>query len=320
MNAPPPGGRAGDLPLVVVADPIDPGALVTLRAGPCQVVDASAEPGHLADHLPSAWGLIVRSRTKVTAELLARAPRLALVARAGVGLDNVDVGAARARGIRVANVPQAATTSVAELTVALCLLLVRELLPSIAATREGRWERGVHGHELAGRTVGFVGYGRIAREVARRLVPFGVRPVAFDPFVAATDDGTELLPLERLLAEANIVSVHAALTEENRHLLDGAAFARMRPGAFLVNVARGPLVDEAALLEALRSGRLAGAALDVFETEPPRREELLRDPRVVPTPHLGASTEEAQRRAGAEVVAEVLRALPAPPPAAGGVR
>jgi len=306
-----------ELPLVVVADPIDRAALETLRAGPCRVVDASGQPDRLSEHLGGAWGLIVRSRTKVTGELMARAPQLGLVARAGVGLDNVDVGAARARKIEVVNVPQAATVSVAELTVALYLLLVRELLPSITSTKAGRWERGVHGHELAGRTVGFVGYGRIAREVARRVASFGVRALAYDPYVRATTDGTELVDLDKLLAASDIVSVHAALTEETRHLLDARALGKMRPGALLVNVARGALVDEAALLEALQSGRLAGAALDVFETEPPTRRELLNDPRVVATPHLGASTEEAQRRAGSDVVAEVLRAL-RERPAAGG--
>jgi D-3-phosphoglycerate dehydrogenase / 2-oxoglutarate reductase len=296
-------------PLVVIADPIDRAAVEALRAGPCRVVDTSAEPGRLREHLASAWGLIVRSRTKVTGELIARAPHLALVARAGVGLDNVDLRAAEARRIRVVNAPLAATTSVAELTLALYLLLVRGLLGPIASTKAGRWERGVHGHELAGRTVGFVGYGRIAREVARRLVPFGVRTLAFDPFVSAASDGTELVELDRLLETADIVSVHAALTDDNRHLIDARALAKMRAGSYLVNVARGALVDEAAVVEALRSGKLAGAALDVFESEPPTRNELLSDPRVVATPHLGASTEEAQRRAGADVVAEVLRAL-----------
>ena len=310
-------------PVVVVADPIDPAALEALAAGPCRLVDASGAPSELDGHLAAAWGLIVRSRTRVTAELIAKAPQLGLVARAGVGLDNVDLEAARARGIRVLNVPQAATTSVAELSIALYLLLVRQLLPSIGSVRAGRWERSTRGHELAGRTVGFVGYGRIAREVARRLRPFGARAIAYDPYVRSADDGTALLPLDRLLAEADLVSVHAALTPENRHLLDAAAFARMRPGSYLVNVARGALVDERALLEALRGGRLAGAALDVFEVEPPTRRELLDDPRVIATPHLGASTEEAQRRAGTEVVAEVLKVLaegrgPAPAPAGGG--
>ena len=321
MNAPPLGAPMAELPVVVIADPIDPAAIETLRAGPCRVVDVSAAPDRLHESLGEAWAVIVRSRTKVTAELIARAPRLALVARAGVGLDSVDVAAARARGIEVVNAPQAATTSVAELTVAFVLLLVRDLLPTVVATRAGRWERGLHGHELAGRTVGFVGYGRIGREVAARLRPFGVRTLAYDPFVPSTPDGTPLVSLERLLEESDVVSVHAALTPENRHLLDARAFGRMRRGAYLVNVARGALVDEGALLEALRSGRLAGAALDVFESEPPTRRELLEDPRVVPTPHLGASTEEAQRRAGADVVAEVLRLLarprgaPAAPPA-----
>ncbi len=310
---------------MVIADPIDPSAADALRAGPCRVVDASQAPADLVRHLGEAWGLIVRSRTKVTAEMIARAPKLKLVARAGVGVDNIDLAAAGSRGIAVVNAPAAAATSVAELTVALYLLLVRGLWGSIVSTRAGRWERGAHGHELAGRTVGFVGYGRIAREVARRIVPFGARPIAYDPFVARTGDSTELVALDALLASSDIVSLHAALTAENHHLIDAGAFARLRPGAYLVNVARGALVDEAALLAALRSGRLAGAALDVFETEPPTSRELLEDPRVVPTPHVGALTEEGQRRAGAEIVGEVLKALRGEPLAssvapAGGSR
>jgi len=313
LNAASLAGRMTELPVVVVADPIDRSALETLRAGPCQVVDASGEPARLPEHLGTAWGLIVRSRTKVTGELMARAPRLALVARAGVGLDNVDVKAANARQIQVVNVPQAATTSVAELTVALYLLLVRDLLPPIASTKAGRWERGPHGHELHGRTIGFVGYGRIAREVVRHLAPFGVRSLAYDPFIPSPSDGTLLVDIDRLLGESDIVSVHAALTDQSRHLIDARALAKMRPGSYLVNVARGALIDEAAVVDALRSGRLAGAALDVFETEPPTRQELLGDPRVIATPHLGASTEEAQRRAGTDVVTEVLRVLRAGP-------
>ncbi len=312
-------------PLVVIADPIDATALETLRSGPCRVLDASGAPADLSRHLGDAWGLIVRSRTKVTADLISKAPHLTLVARAGVGVDNIDLAATGARGIRVVNAPGAAATSVAELTVALYLLLVRGLWPSITSTRAGRWERGAHGHELSGRTVGFVGYGRIAREVARRIAPFGARAIAYDPFVTRATDSTELIGLDSLLGSSDIVSLHAALTPENRHLLDARAFERMRPGAFLVNVARGALVDEVALLAALRSGRLAGAALDVFEVEPPTNRELLDDPRVIPTPHLGALTEEGQRRAGTEIVSEVLRALKGEPLAslvapAGGPR
>jgi D-3-phosphoglycerate dehydrogenase len=294
---------------VVVADPIDAAAVARLRAGPCDVLDVSADPSRLAAALPDAWALIVRSRTKVDRNLLAAAPQLQLIARAGVGVDSVDMVAAGERGIRVVNAPAAATASVAELSMTFYLLLVRGLLPKIASTRAGRWERGTSGHELAGKTVGFVGYGRIAREIARRLASFGTMTIAYDPFVRATGDATSLLPLDDLLSRADIVSVHAALTPENHHLLDARAFGRMKPGSFLVNVARGALVDEAALLEALGSGRVAGAALDVFEEEPPMNRALLEHPHLIATPHLGASTGEAQGRAGADVVDEVLRAL-----------
>jgi D-3-phosphoglycerate dehydrogenase / 2-oxoglutarate reductase len=294
---------------VVVADPIDAAAVARLRAGPCEVVDVSADPSKLAAVLPTAWALIVRSRTKVDRALIAAAPQLALIARAGVGVDSVDMVAAGERRIRVVNAPAAATASVAELSVTFYLLLVRGLLPKITSTRAGKWERGTSGHELAGRTVGFVGYGRIAREIARRLAPFGATSLAYDPFVTAPVDTTAIVTLDELLARSDIVSVHAALTPENHHLLDARAFARMKPGAFLVNVARGALVDEAALLEALGSGRVAGAALDVFEEEPPMNRALIQHPNVIATPHLGASTGEAQGRAGANVVDEVLRAL-----------
>lgn len=296
-------------PVVVIADPIDRAAVERLRDGPCQVVDASADPTQLRAQLGPAWGLIVRSRTKVTADLLASAPHLALVARAGVGVDNIDMAAAGSRSVRVVNAPAAATVSVAELTMALYLDLLRGLIPAAVATKAGRWERGAHGRELSGKTIGFVGYGRIAREVARRAAAFGARSIAFDPFVERTTDGTEIVALEAVLSRSDIVSLHAALTADNHHLIDADALARMRPGSYLVNVARGPLVDEGALLAALREGRLAGAALDVFEVEPPKDRALLDLPNVIATPHIGAMTAEGQARAGSEIVDEVLRAL-----------
>jgi D-3-phosphoglycerate dehydrogenase len=296
-------------PVVVIADPIDSSAIRALRDGPCTVVDASQEPSALPTHLAQAWGLIVRSRTKVTAELLAQAPRLSLVARVGVGVDNVDLPAATVRGIRVVNAPSAATESVAELTIAFYLLLVRDLFPQIAKTRDGGWERGVNRSELQGKSIGFIGYGRIAREVARKLRPFGVVCRGFDPYVPRSEDGTEMVSLDELLTRSEIVSIHAALTEEDRHLLNAERIGRMRRGAYVVNVARGALVDEEALLQALDSGQLGGAALDVFETEPPRRETLLHHPKVIATPHIGAATQEGQARAGMHIVQEVLRAL-----------
>lgn len=298
-----------DRPLVVVADGIDAGAIAELAAGPCRVVDASAGADALAAALPGAWGLVVRSRTKVTRELLARAPQLRIIARAGVGVDNIDMDAAQAARVRVVNAPAAATVSVAELTITFYLLLARELLGPIGLTRSGTWKRGTHGHELAGKTVGFIGYGRIAREVARRAVALGLKPIAHDPFLTTSPDATPLVGLDELLASSDVVSVHAALTPENVHLLDAARIGRMKKGAYLVNVARGALVDEVALLAALESGALGGAALDVFEVEPPTRAALLAHPKLIPTPHLGASTHEAQARAGADVVAELLRAL-----------
>lgn len=294
---------------VVIADPIDRAAVERLRTeGNRDVIDASKDAAALEAALPRAWALVVRSRTKVDAALLAKAPKLQLIARAGVGVDNVDMPSVSHRGIRVVNAPSAATTSVAELTVALALLLVRGFLPSSLATKSGRWERGTHGGELAGKTVGLVGYGRIAREVARRLGPFDVTVIAHDPYVPKSGDGTEMVDLPTLYHRADVVSLHAAATKENHHLLNAAAFASMKKGVYLINVARGNLVDESALLEALTSGRVAGAALDVFEREPPTNRPLLEHPNVIVTPHIGASTPEGQARAGAMVVDEILRA------------
>ncbi|MCI4330303.1 MAG: hydroxyacid dehydrogenase [Thermoplasmata archaeon] len=304
---------SGAVPAVVIADPIDASAVTRLSQGPCRVVDATQGAEALSAVLPGAWGLIVRSRTKVTAELMSKAPQLAIVARAGVGVDNIDLAAASARNVRVVNAPTAATASVAELTIAFYLMLVRDLAPQVAATKTGSWVRGQNRGELAGRTVGFVGYGRIAREVARRVRPFGVTTIAYDPFVTSTGDGTELKGLDELLGESDIVSLHAASTPENHHLLNAARIERMKRGSYVVNVARGPLIDEAALEAALTSGQLGGAALDVFEVEPPQRPSLLAHPKVVATPHIGASTHEAQARAGTQVVDEVLRALAGEP-------
>jgi D-3-phosphoglycerate dehydrogenase / 2-oxoglutarate reductase len=294
--------------IVVIAETIDADAIAALRQGPCTVVEATAD-GALDAHLATAWGLVVRSKTKVTKELLEKAPKLQLVARAGVGVDNVDMKAATARKIRVVNAPTAATASVAELSVALYLMLARNLSARVAATKAGQWKRGENGTELAGKVVGFIGYGRIAREIARLLKPFGVRTIATDPFVQTTPDGTELTTVDDLLGRADFVSLHAALTPENHHLIDAARLARMKRGSYLVNVARGPLVDEEALVAALEAGHLGGVALDVFELEPPTRTLLLQHPKVIATPHLGASTHEAQRRAGQQVVDEVLRGL-----------
>ena len=293
----------------MIADSIDPAALRLLAGGPCVVVDASAEPAALAPHLGTAWGLVVRSRTRVTDVLLSQAPLLRVVARAGVGVDNVDLVAATRRRVRVVNAPTAATTSVAELTVTFALLLERNLYGAIQATKAGEWTRGLRGAELSGKTVGLVGYGRIGREVARRLRAFGASVLAFDPLLPRSPDETPLVPLDDLLGRSDIVSLHAALTPETHHLLNAVRLATLRRGAHVINVARGALIDEEALLAALAAGQVAGAALDVFETEPPIRTALLALPQVIATPHLGASTPEAQHRAGMQVAEELLRLL-----------
>lgn len=296
-----------DPPVVVIADPVDQAALETLAAGPCRVVDVSADPTKLGPALRSAWALVVRSRTKVTDALLAQAPHLQVVARAGVGVDNVDLHAATVRNVLVVNAPTAATVSVAELAVTFALMLTRDLFGAVQSTKGGSWERGLHGAELSGKVVGIVGYGRIGREVARRLRAFGASIVAFDPLLPNSPDETPLLPLDDLLAGADVVSLHAALTPENHHLLNATRLARLPRGAYVINVARGALIDEEALLAALNSGQVGGAALDVFETEPPTRTALLAHPKLLATPHLGASTPQAQRRAGVQVAEELLR-------------
>jgi D-3-phosphoglycerate dehydrogenase len=308
------GNVTAPLRLVVIADPIDAASVERLKAsGLCRVADVSATPDALAAQLSEAWGLVVRSRTKVTADLLVKAPQLAVVGRAGVGVDNVDMAATGVRGIQVFNAPTAATASVAELTVLLLLLLARDLYPAIEGTKGGKWPKGGLGTEIEGKTIGFVGYGRIARETAKRLAAFRPTLLAFDPFVKSTDDGTQLVSLEDLLKRSDYVSLHAALTKENHHLLNAARLATMKKGAKIVNVARGALLDEAALLDALAAGALGGAALDVFEVEPPTRTALLAHPKVVATPHVGAATKEGQARAGALVVDELLRALKGEP-------
>lgn len=296
-------------PLIVIADPLDPAAREVLSKGPCRVLDVSTEPTQLSAQLGAAWGLVVRSRTKVTEALLSQAPSLRVVARAGVGVDNVDLRAANARKIFVVNAPTAATNSVAELTVTFVLLLVRDLYGAIQSTKNGEWLRGVRGAELSGKTVGLVGYGRIGREVSRRLRTFGASIVAFDPLLSRSPDETPLLPLDDLLGRSDVISLHAALTPENHHLLNAQRLARLRRGTYIVNVARGALIDEEALVAALGSGQVAGAALDVFESEPPTRTALLAHPKVLVTPHLGASTPEAQHRAGVQVAEELLRLL-----------
>jgi D-3-phosphoglycerate dehydrogenase / 2-oxoglutarate reductase len=257
--------------------------------------------------------IVIRSGTQLTAELIERAERLKVIGRAGVGVDNVDVDAATRRGIVVANAPESTVVSAAEHAIGLLVALARHIPQAHAALKQGRWERSAHGGiELEGKTLGVLGFGRIGQQVARRAIGLGMRVVAFDPFVSKDrfrELGAERVETaDEVLAVAEFLTLHLPLTPETAGTFDAAAIARMPDGARLVNAARGELVDEEALLEGLRSGKLAGAALDVFSAEP-YTGPLLELDNVVVTPHLAASTEEAQDRAGVIVAEQVVAAL-----------
>ena len=259
--------------------------------------------------------LVVRSQTRIDAELLAAAaPRLSVVAVASVGTDRIDLAAAAQAGVKVINAPTGSTIAAAEHTMALMLALLRKIPSADASVRRGEWERARYiGAELLHRTLGIIGLGKIGRAVATRAGAFEMRVIAHDPFLTAeqaAQHGVALVGLPELLSQADVVSVHVLLTPETRGMIGEAEIAAMKPGAVLLNVARGGLVDEAALAAALNSGHLGGAAIDVFSTEPMAADNPLRDaPNTILTPHLGASTLEAQDRAGMEMAERLLLAL-----------
>lgn len=301
------------LPVVLIADKL---AQSTVAALGDQVevrwVDGPDREKLLAA-VPDADALLVRSATTVDAEVLAAGTKLKIVARAGVGLDNVDVDAATARGVLVVNAPTSNIHSAAEHALALMLAAARQIAPADASLREHTWKRSkFNGTEIFGKTVGVVGLGRIGQLVAARLAAFGTHVVAYDPYVSAARAaqlGIELLSLDDLLARADFISVHLPKTPETAGLIGKEALAKTKPGVIIVNAARGGLVDEQALADAVISGHVRGAGLDVFSTEPCTDSPLFELPQVIVTPHLGASTSEAQDRAGTDVAASVKLAL-----------
>jgi len=296
---------------ILVADSISDSGVELLRSTPN--FEVTVKTGLTGDELLQAVrehdGLIVRSATKVTAEVLRDPGRLRVIGRAGTGVDNIDLEAATGAGVVVMNTPGGNSIAAAELTLALLLALARNVPQANADLRDGEWARKKYmGTEVAGKVLGVVGLGRIGREVARRAQGFRMEVVGYDPYVtaeAAADFGVRFLPLEQLLGNCDILSLHIPRTEETRHMIDAAALQRMKPGSRIINCARGGLIDEAALLESIESGHLAGAALDVFESEPPELPELIAHPHVVSTPHLGASTTEAQVRVGTEIAEKI---------------
>jgi D-3-phosphoglycerate dehydrogenase len=301
------------LPVVLIADKL---AESTVAALGDQVevrwVDGPDREKLLAA-VPEADALLVRSATTVDAEVLAAAPKLKIVARAGVGLDNVDVDAATARGVLVVNAPTSNIHSAAEHALALLLSAARQIPAADATLRDHTWKRSsFSGTEIFGKTVGVVGLGRIGQLVAQRLAAFGAHIVAYDPYVSqarAAQLGIELLPLDELLGRADFISVHLPKTKETAGLIGKENLAKTKPGVIIVNAARGGLIDEQALADAITSGHVRAAGLDVFSTEPCTDSPLFELPQVVVTPHLGASTEEAQDRAGTDVAASVKLAL-----------
>jgi D-3-phosphoglycerate dehydrogenase len=299
---------------VLVADELSPKGIDILReAGLDVAVKTGLKGPELCAALTGVHALVVRSATKVTPDVLEGADALRVIGRAGIGVDNVDVAAASRRGVVVMNTPGGNAVTAAEHAIALLCSLARRVPQATASVKAGKWEKArFRGVELADKTLGVIGLGNIGRIVAERARGLRLRVVAHDAFLspeAAAKLGVDLVPLDELLVRADIVTLHVPLTAETRGLLGAAQLARMKPGALLINAARGGLVDEAALYEALAAGRLGGAALDVFANEPPGASPLLTLDNVICTPHLGASTEEAQERVGLEIARQVVAFL-----------
>src|SRR5215213_3443731 len=307
------GALEAPTPRILVKEPIAERAIELLRSQFEVELGYEMDSDELTERIGEFDALLIRSATKVTAELIDRADRLKVIGRAGTGVDNVDVAAATRRGIVVANAPESTVISAAEHALGLLLALSRNIPQAHASLKGGRWERAAYaGLELADKTLGVLGFGRIGQQVARRALGLAMRVVAYDPFV--TPDRFRELGVEQaasvedVYAAAAFITLHQPLTPETRGAVDAAAFAAMRDGVRLVNAARGELVDEGALVDALRSGKVAGAAIDVFSAEP-YSGPLLELDNVVVTPHLAASTEEAQDRAGVIVAEQVAAAL-----------
>jgi len=299
---------------ILIADPLDPSGLQVLQQSGAEVKTLQAdERPRLKEILADFDALVVRSSTKVTADLLAAGKRLRVVGRAGIGVDNVDVTAATERGVLVVNAPTANLLSATEHTFALLLALARRVPAADAAMKRQDWDRkSFTGYELQQKRLGVIGFGRIGQAVTARARAFEMEVAAYDPFLdpgMARRLDVQLMPLAELLAWADVVTLHVPLTDETRNLLGARELQQMKQGALLINCARGGVVDEAALLEALESGHLGGAAVDVFADEPPGDWRLATHPRVVATPHIGAQTVEAQERISLETTRMVLAAL-----------
>jgi D-3-phosphoglycerate dehydrogenase / 2-oxoglutarate reductase len=305
-----------DKPKVLVADPISSKGVELLESGGQLLVEVRTglKEIELLAIAAEYSAIVVRSQTKITSKVIEAAKQLKVVGRAGVGVDNVDVDTATRRGVIVMNTPGGNTVSTAEHAFSLLVSIARNIPQADASVKAGKWDRkSFEGVELHGKTIGIFGMGRIGTEIARRVIAFGMRAIAYDPYLSpsrARSLQVELFEdLDQVLAQSDFVTMHMPLTAETKHLINAERIAKMKRGARIVNCARGGLIDERALLEALQSGQIAAAALDVYETEPPPADFALRAlPNIVFTPHLGASTAEAQESVGIEI-AESIRSV-----------
>ncbi|MDR3485094.1 MAG: hydroxyacid dehydrogenase, partial [Bradyrhizobium sp.] len=298
---------------VLVAEPMSPAAIELLQAQPGWDVIVS-NPKEYEPHLADCDAMLVRSAVKVKADTLVKAPKLRVIGRAGVGVDNVDLAAATAAGVLVMNTPGGNAVSVAEHTFALMLGLARMIPAATVSTLAGKWEKKKFlGNELRGKVLGVVGMGNIGQEVVRRARGFEMRVLVADPYVnpqIAADLGAEIVDLDRLFAESDYISLHPPKTPETTHMLNAAAFAKMKDGVRIINCARGELIEAAALKDALVSGKVAGAGLDVFEPEPLTADSpLAAAPNIIATPHIAGSTEEAQEIVGIRIVEQMAEYL-----------
>lgn len=292
---------------ILICDKTEKEAVDQMRSAGLQVdVRDDISPEDLPKVLPEYDGMVVRSRTKVRQPLIDACPNLKVIVRGGVGLDTIDAEYARSKGITVMNTPLASSASVAELTVGYMFALARSLYRATASMKSEKWEKkAFEGDEIGGKTLGLIGIGNIGREVARRANALGMTVLAYDPYVKSAE-GVKLVSLDELLKAADYISLHLPKTKESAGMLGAEAFAKMKSGVRIINCARGGIIDEKALHDALVEGRVAGAALDVYTEEPPSDWSLISLPNVIASPHIGAATKEAQGRVGAEVAAKLI--------------
>ncbi len=298
---------------VIIADSLSHETHDMLTNEGFTVVDVSKEKSRLLDEIADAHALIVRSATKVTQELLEHAPKLKIVGRAGVGLDNINIDACKQKGIEVVNSPEGPTQSVAEFTLGLMIAIARKFGIAYTGTKEMKWPKNqTLGTELHGKTLGIIGSGAIGGTLAQYAIALGMNVLAYD--IIQYDHLKQLnnfkyVQLDELIQNSDFISIHVPLLPSTKHMIDQKAFQKMKDGVYIINAARGGVIDEHALLNALETDKVAAAALDVFETEPPTNTKLIQHPKVFPTPHMGANTVEAQIKNGTIVAQKIINKL-----------